>query len=332
MLCRDGKPSAPGGAGFAALAGWQGGTFWHDKCMQNFMQMIVQQEVAMQLQLYKTLWGHTGSYADAVQQAQDAGFQGIECAVPAADADLDALARALDGPSGHLPWIAEICTAGSYVPERCATLVQHLDSLDDALRRCRVLAPVFVNCMGGCDAWPLARSLDFFRGAMALADKHGLTISFETHRGRSLFNPWRSMEILDALPDLKITCDFSHWCVVAERLMDSELEAIALAAEHAHHIHARVGYDQGPQVPHPAAPEYAEALASHQRCWEQVWAAQRRRGYHTTTLTPEFGPDGYLHQLPFTGAPVADLWQVNTWIAATERDHFRAVQALDEAV
>src|SRR5690606_25668385 len=147
-----------------------------------------------------------------------------------------------------LPWVAEICTGGSYVPDRDASLARHLEDLDQALARCSVLPPLFVNCMGGCDAWPLARSLTFFEEAMALADRHGLVISFETPRGRPLFTPWVPLEVLTGLPALKLTCDFSHWCVVAERLMDSEPEAIAAAARHAHHIHARVGYDQGPQV------------------------------------------------------------------------------------
>jgi hypothetical protein len=128
--------------------------------------------------------------------------------------------------------------------------------------------------------------------------------------------------VLEQIPDIKITCDFSHWVVVCERLMDCEWDVIELAAQHAHHVHSRVGYDQGPQVPHPAAPEYAAALASHQRCWEAIWAAQRDRGYKETTMTPEFGPDGYLHHLPFTNAPIADLWEINRWIGATEQAHF----------
>lgn len=277
----------------------------------------------MQLQLFKTLWGHQGTYLDAVNQAREAGFTGIEVPVPLTPADTSALLDALDG----MPFIAEICTAGSYVPDRRATVDEHLHSLEIRLARCPEIQPEFVNCLGGCDAWPLEKSLRFFTEALELAERYGQTISFETHRGRTLFTPWITMQLLEKLPELRLTCDFSHWCVVAERLMDSEPEAIALAARHAHHIHGRVGYDQGPQVPHPAAPEYAQALAAHQNWWEQIWASQISRGYTRTTLTPEFGPDGYLHQLPFTGAPVADLWELNCWMAATERDHFRRFTA-----
>jgi hypothetical protein len=77
-------------------------------------------------------------------------------------------------------------------------------------------------------------------------------------------------------------------------------------------------------VPHPAAPEYAECLASHRRMWEALWDAQIAHGYRITTMTPEFGPDGYMHTLPFTDAPVADLWQINTWMGQAERVHLAA--------
>ena len=157
---------------------------------------------------------------------------------------------------------------------------------------------------------------------MRLAKQYQVDINFKTHRSRSLFNPWITQQVVAALPDIRLTCDFSHWCVVCERLMDSELDAIHAIGGNAFHIHARVGYDQGPQVPHPAAPEYEHCLRAHQIWWEILWLAQHRRGDATTTMTPEFGPDGYLHLLPYTQTPVANLWEINRWMAATEKQHF----------
>ena len=55
-----------------------------------------------------------------------------------------------------------------------------------------------------------------------------------------------------------------------------------------------------------------------------MWNAQKQSGMKITTMTPEFGPDGYLHELPYTREPVADLWQLNCWMAEEERKHFRA--------
>ena len=165
-------------------------------------------------------------------------------------------------------------------------------------------------------------SVDFFASAIAFAESLPVPVSFETHRSRSLFNPWITRDILHALPSLRLTCDFSHWCCVCERLIDTEPEVIDLCAERVHHIHARVGYDQGPQVPHPAAPEYLAALEAHERWWTTIWHTQASRGEHTSTMTPEFGPDGYLHCAPYTQKPVADLDEINAWMAARERNLF----------
>lgn len=274
----------------------------------------------MKLLLCKTLWGHTGSVEQAARLAVEAGFGGIEAPVPSDAAAVVHFAQVLE--AHRLVWIQEISTTGSYVPRRHAPPSEHLQDFESQLQRGLAIGARFANIMGGCDAWETDASVRFFAEAQNIADRLGVTCSFETHRGRSFFTPWNTVKILERLPELKVTCDFSHWAVVCERLMDSEWDSILRVAQQAHHIHGRVGYDQGPQVPHPGAPEYAEALASHQRCWEAVWTSQRARGYNQVTLTPEFGPDGYLHTLPFTGAPVADLWTLNRWIGATEQCHF----------
>ncbi|MEW6563666.1 MAG: TIM barrel protein [Pseudomonadota bacterium] len=274
----------------------------------------------MELQLFKTLWGHAGSYEAAAKQALEAGFVGLE-----GNADRLPHAELDEALQTHgLAWIQEIVTGGNYVPRRHDTVQDHLADVERQMRLGRALSPQWVTVIGGCDAWTLEQSVRFFGEAQEIAARMGIACSFETHRSRSLFNPWITLAVLERLPELKLTCDFSHWVVVMERQLDDDWDAVLVMAQHAHHIHARVGYDQGPQVPHPAAPEYAGALASHQRCWEAIWNAQLAAGRTFSSMTPEFGPDGYLHCLPYTCQPVADLWTVNAWMGNTEREHFRA--------
>ncbi len=274
----------------------------------------------MELHLYRTLWGATGDIDAIAAEAAAAGFHGLEGQVPETEAARRQLRDALQRHG--LSYIAEVTTAGSYVPARRASVDDHLISLAQRLAWARELGPEFITCIGGCDAWPFTASLRFFREAMALADRDDITISFETHRARSLFNPWITLDFARAMPQMRFTFDFSHWCVVCERLLDSELDILALLAPQAHHVHARVGYDQGPQVPHPGAPEYAEALRAHQHWWEMLWSAMAQRGRQVMTMTPEFGPDGYLHEIPFSRIPVGDLWEINRWMADSERAHF----------
>ena len=279
----------------------------------------------MKLKLFKTLWGHTGTLDDAITACRRHNYDGIEGQPPGGPAEHLQFRRALADAS--LDYIAEICTSGSYVPDRRATPADHLKSFRRQAQAALECAPLFLTVIAGCDAWTIRQSVDFFGEAMAAAEKLGVIVSFETHRSRSFFNPWTTRDILRQLPALKLTCDFSHWCVVCERLISTEPEVLALCAARAHHIHARVGYDQGPQVPNPAAPEYSAALESHELWWTQIWRSQLNRGLPLITMTPEFGPDGYLQCRPFTGEPVADLIEINAWMADRQRRRFEEMFA-----
>jgi len=275
----------------------------------------------VQLHLYRTLWGANDDYSSLAKQARQAGFDGLEGQIPENKEQRDALERALQ--AHNLRFIAEVTTGGSYVPERHASLQTHLNDIERCLQQAESLGADKINCIGGCDAWSFAQQCDFFGSALAMAEQFSVPLAFETHRSRSLFNPWITRDVVQQFPAIQLTCDFSHWCVVCERGVDSEAEILAEIAPHAAHIHARVGYDQGPQVPHPAAPEYADWLEAHERWWKQIWAATQARGCTQITMTPEFGPDGYLHTLPFTAAPVADLWEINQWMAQRQRESFQ---------
>jgi hypothetical protein len=284
----------------------------------------------MQLQLFKTLWGHSGPLQEAADQAVAAGFAGLEGNADVSQARFSELQSALQ--SSGLRYIQEIVTAGGYVPRRQATVDEHIADVERQLQLGRSLDPQWVTIIGGCDAWTPEQSVRFFGEVQEIAARMNIACSFETHRSRSLFNPWATLAILQRLPGLKLTCDFSHWVVVLERQLDDDWDVVSEVVRHACHVHARVGYEQGPQVPHPAAPEYAGALASHQRYWETIWSAQLAKGDSITTMTPEFGPDGYLHTAPFTQLPVADLWEINAWMGHTEREHFQKWQGSNQAL
>ncbi|WAH58041.1 sugar phosphate isomerase/epimerase [Pseudomonas silvicola] len=274
----------------------------------------------MKLEIFRTLWGYTASKAQALEELQAAGFDGMEARLPLVARERSEFAAFLH--TNSLSYICTLFTAYDVLPQQSALPAEHLNDLDSKLAWAGELTPRFINVLAGNDRWPLAQQVDFFGRALELGHKHGQFLSFETHRSRSLFNPWVTLELIRQLPELRFTSDISHWVVTCERLLDDPADDLSAFVERVHHIQARVGYDQGPQVPHPGAPEYACELAFHQKHWEAVWQAQRQRGYPVSTLTPEFGADGYLHHLPFTNVPVADLWSLNVWMAHTERAHF----------
>lgn len=275
----------------------------------------------MNLTLFKTLWGHDGPITDACRQAVEANFQGLEGQAPA-DPDSQKIWQEALASSG-LEYIGEVVTGGDYVPAPGRSVERHLDDLKQGIEHAWPLNPLFITTLCGSDRWPFADVLDFHARILDLESQTGIPISVETHRSRCTFSPWQTRAIAESLPELKFTCDFSHWCVVTERLiMEEEPGLLDLLASRFHHIHARVGYAQGPQVPHPAAGNFRCELEAHLRWWRVLWRAAISQGRPSCTMTPEFGPDGYLHHLPFTDAPVGDLWEINQWMGARVREEF----------
>jgi len=106
--------------------------------------------------------------------------------------------------------------------------------------------------------------------------------------------------------------------------LEDQENAVAAAIERTIHIHGRIGYAEGPQVPHPGAPEYAIELRKFAGWWQRVNESQRATGVEAMAFTAEFGPPGYMHTLPFTGQPVADLWEVNAWMTRFFEEQFQA--------
>jgi hypothetical protein len=269
----------------------------------------------VKLVVFASAWTFGSLDACITRAREDGPFEGVEGPVPRERA------RALRGELDGIPLLAELCTGGDYAPPSAVAESVHFEHFRMQLDSAAEAGAFLVNCLTGSDAWPLGQSIDYLGRALEHAQTVGVEVSFETHRGRPTFHPTATLAILRALPALQLTCDFSHWCVVCERLVDHE-PALALAIERARHVHARVGYAQGPQVPDPRAPEFALELARHEAWWSAIWDSASRRSITLMPLTPEFGPDGYLHQLPYTRAPVADLTELNTWMAARQRARF----------
>lgn len=255
----------------------------------------------MNIQLYKALWGMEGSCRDQLTRAAQAGYAGIEAPLPPAnrEAEFKDLLEEF-----QLHYIAQVTTS-----------VPHQETFAEQARRAAAFGPKLIVSHSARDGMKIEEQLRFFEAALMIEQEVGITIAHETHRSRAMFTPWTTRTLLEEFPELSITADFSHWCCVTESLLEDYVEDMEAAIRRTVHIHARVGYVQGPQVPHPGAPEYSRELTVFEAWWSRIVQYRREQGLSHTSITPEFGPPGYMHTLPFTGAPVADLWDVNEWMA-----------------
>lgn len=196
---------------------------------------------------------------------------------------------------------------------------------------------VSVSSQGGRDLFHRnggAEALEFLSRCGEAEARLGVRVHHETHRHRVLFNPWAAVEAVRALPGLHLLADLSHYCVVTEAPCgEVELEeAVAELLPRVGHIHARVGFEEGPQVPDPRMPRFAPQLEGHARWWAAAFLHTRDRGAPLITVTPEWLPAPYCWTT--TGRegggsgssadplPVADVYEINVWIAAYVRALF----------
>jgi hypothetical protein len=100
--------------------------------------------------------------------------------------------------------------------------------------------------------------------------------------------------------------DLSHWVVMSERLIHDQEAAIRLVASRAIHVDARVGHEEGPQVPDPRDPAWSNHLEAFETWWDLAITSDQ-------VVVPEYGPPPYLPTIPYTGEPVADLWAICEW-------------------
>ena len=190
----------------------------------------------------------------------------------------------------------------------------HMRSLDDQVERACRCGPLMINAHAGRETFTFDQNVRLFRRLIELSDDVGVPIRAETHRRRPTYSATETRRYLEALPDLTLTADFSHWMVVHESDLTDQEATVQLAVERSHHIHARVGYEEGPQVPDPRAPEWEAHVRRHVVLWQRIVDVRRAAGAETLTITPEFGPPDYMHTLPFQNEPVADTWELNVYV------------------
>ncbi|KAK9818181.1 hypothetical protein WJX72_008314 [[Myrmecia] bisecta] len=311
----------------------------------------------MKLNLFKSLWGVVtadggrSSLKQAVLRLKEQGYAGVECSVKLAHAlnkqgQFTGLLKELG-----LSWIPIIYSSGpvngwdpflpslDLLPIKHSDPVRHhLEGLQQQICDAQIIAgtgtPIpFFNAHSGHDSFEHGQSVQLMEACAALEASQGLTMVHEIHRGRICYSPWVVQRLLRDVP-IKLVADYSHFMCVCEASPDDELlsASISSMATHIHHIHGRIGYENGPQVNDPRGPEWAQYVDVYVHWWEQIWTTQHRQHRaSSTSLTPEFGPPPYQQELPSTyqtsTGPVADIAQVNDWLAALVRQRFRAWEA-----
>lgn len=251
-------------------------------------------------------WGSESLPFDVfLQKVKSAGYDGVEMSLP-----LDITERKTIVAAIAQQGLGLIAQHWETVDKDFDT---HLVNYQKRLNNLATAKPLFINSQTGKDYYTFEQNSLLIAAAAEIEAATGIAIVHETHRGKFSFAAHITHEYLKKIPFLQLCLDASHWCCVAETLLDDQLEAMETAISRAAHIHSRVGFTEGPQVMDPRAPEWHAIVDQHIEWWQRVVAKNQEAGKRTT-ITTEFGPFPYLQHLPYTQQAIYSQWEVNVYM------------------
>lgn len=191
------------------------------------------------------------------------------------------------------------------------TVTEYSKRMEERLQFLISLQPNAINSHTGKDFYDFYENVKIIEKAEQMARNAGIPIWHETHRGRFSFHLKTLLNYLEIYPKLKLIGDFSHFCVVSESNLEDQHDLLEKIYPTIKHIHARIGFEQSPQLNNPFAPEWKNHLDRYLIWWKQIIATQIKNNTALITITPEFGPFPYMPQEPFTQKPLSDQWEIN---------------------
>lgn len=269
----------------------------------------------MKVQFYYPRWGSENTNWDTFcQLVKEAGYEGVEAPVPEDLKEQEIMMNALKK--------YDLLLIAQYYQSFEKDFEVHIAHYTKYLRFYAAVKPVKINTQTGKDYFSFEQNAELFAIANAITQETGITICHETHRNKALFAAHIAHDFLKRLPDLKITADFSHWCNVAESLLEDQQEALAFACKQVEHLHSRVGHSQSAQVIDPRLPKFKTELDAHLKWWDEIVKNYQDNKKSTLTITTEFGPAPYMVHLPFTDMPIANQWDINLYMMQLLKERY----------
>jgi sugar phosphate isomerase/epimerase len=270
----------------------------------------------MEIKIYCPLWGHEHlDIADFCHKIKAAGYDGIDTWIPEEPL---AKGRLFDAISRE-----ELLLVSHQYQAQGKTFDEFKQSFLHYLELSYEGNPVMINSHSGRDYFTLEQNLALIDIATAFSERRGITVAHETHRGRIGYSPAVMKDYFKERPDMLVTADLSHWVCVSESYLENFSDVLELAIAAARHIHARVGFEEGPQIPDPRAPEWAFAVNHFLGWWDRIVENRRKAGAVSLGITTEFGPPPYMPTKPFTNVPVADQFAINCYMKDLLRERYR---------
>jgi hypothetical protein len=277
------------------------------------------------LRVFQAMWGmeglddaHGTTPEARVETIAAAGFDGV--GVSCGDADF---ARTVaSAAAGHgLGWIAICFPRDINEFEDTLALVHDIgvDRLDHVNLQPDVRPFTPLECVPYLLRW------------QALADEAGVRLHFENHRGRMTTDLRFTLQLLDALPDIRLTADLSHFVVGQEfrwPIGDEDNHLIERILARTWAYHGRVASREQVQLQISFA-HHEPWLRLFLNWWEQGFRLWREVAPADATLTfmTELGPPGWYAMTGPDGEELSDRWAEALQLRSMVVDRWRLVCA-----
>ncbi len=172
-----------------------------------------------------------------------------------------------------------------------------LEEMRPLLELAQTLQAVFVNAIGQVMPLTVPEGVAVVQRWQEEAADLGVDLLFETHRDCTLNDLYYTLQLLDAVPDMRLCADLSHYVIDREmRLPLSTRDAAYMQRilEHSYCFQGRVANREQIQV-QLDFPQHQAWVQQFRQWWDQGMAAWRARSAPDATLVflCELGPPPY---------------------------------------
>lgn len=172
-----------------------------------------------------------------------------------------------------------------------------VDELQPILEFASELDACMVNIIGGVMPVNAGDAIPVIHQWCDAAERIGMPLTFETHRDSLLNDLFYTLQVLDAVPDLRLCADLSHFVVDREMrlpLREADQKYIYRILEHSDSFQGRVASREQVQIQinFPQHQEWVEVFKAWWKTGMRLWR-ERNPDDATLRFLCELGPPPY---------------------------------------